>query len=50
MVVGLKVASPHKDFHAAVSDLNSHVCGNLDPNVFSEPSVVEAIVWDMSVT
>ena len=49
-MVGLKVASPRKDFHAAVSDLNSHVCGNLDPNVFSDPSVVEAIVWDVSVT
>ena len=48
--MGLKVASRCKDFHAAVSDLNSHVCGNLDPNVFSEPSVVEAIVWDVRVT
>ena len=45
----LKVAPFSDDLPGAVSDLNSHVYGNFDPNVFLEQSIFEALSQHLTV-
>ena len=49
MVLGSKLLLSDDSF-AEVSDLNSHVYGNFDPNVFSKLSIFEALSQQLTVT
>ena len=44
------VAPSSDDLSAVFSDLNSHAYGNFDPNIFSKPSIFEALPQQLTVT